>query len=123
MLRRSKFGNRKVEYDGYKFDSLAEHDHYIDLRLLESGGLIRDLKVHPVFVLFPRKRINGKVYSKRTYTADFRYYDIEREQVIIEDVKGFDKRTGKAITDSTESRFRREILLRHDGIVVEIVLR
>jgi len=69
--RRSKYGNTKVEYDGYKFDSKAEANRYRELKLLEKAGEIFDLVLQPKFTLVPKTVKRRAV----TYSADFRYYE------------------------------------------------
>lgn len=78
----NKFNARRVEYDGYMFASMDERDRYIQLKMMEQGGLIRDLELQPKF----RCEVNG--FHITTYKADFRYYDIQNKETIIEDVKG-----------------------------------
>jgi len=34
---RTKYGNRRVTEDGYVFDSVAERNHYLGLKLLKPG--------------------------------------------------------------------------------------
>ena len=43
----SKYRNKKVMYDGIKFDSIKEKNRYQQLKLLEQGGEIEDLKNRP----------------------------------------------------------------------------
>lgn len=81
----NKYNARKVEIDGYVFDSKMEGSHYLQLKTLAQAGLIRDLEMQPAFIC----KVNEKLITR--YTADFRYYDVEKGKVIIEDVKG--KRT------------------------------
>jgi len=90
-MSRSKYGNRKVQADGYTFDSKAEHNRYIELQLLLENGYIKDLKVHPVFELQkPFKDRSGKRWRAITYEADFAYIDCfdGKEVPTVEDVKG-----------------------------------
>ena len=37
MFRYNKYNNKKVEYDGYRFDSIKECTRYKQLRLLERA--------------------------------------------------------------------------------------
>lgn len=76
-----KYGNRKVEADGYRFDSQAEMRRYHELCLMLAGGLISDLDVHPKFPVV----INGE--RAFTYTADFSYIDARYGSMVVEDVK------------------------------------
>ena len=93
--KKSRYGNvQKPVCDGIKFDSQAELDRYNDLKLMERGGVIRDLKVHPRYPITIKGvevRVKSKRYSKRgrhlTYEADFEYYDVEQGRTRIEDVK------------------------------------
>ncbi len=63
--------------------SLKEARRYIELRLLEKAGSIRDLSTQ---VNFPLK-INGKLVC--SIRPDFIYWDIEKNIEVIEDTKGF----------------------------------
>jgi hypothetical protein len=84
----SKYGNKSVEFDGYKFDSLAELRRYQDLRIMENNGDISNLVVHPRFILqepFTHNHIRERAIA---YEADFSYYDRDGKK-IVEDVKGF----------------------------------
>ena len=85
----TKYNNKRVALDGYIFDSKAEAVRYQTLRLMEKGGLIEDLKIHPKFVLLEPFTVKGIRYRGVTYVADFAY--IENGQQVVEDVKG--KRT------------------------------
>lgn len=87
-MARSKYGNRRVAEDGYVFDSVAERDHYIGLRLLQLAGDIQQLQVHPKYVLLEgfKHQATGKRIRAITYTADFSY--VEAGQPVTVDVKG-----------------------------------
>ena len=113
----SKFGNKKVEYDGYKFDSKRECDRYKELRALRDQGKIKDLTLQPKFwlkcggkdILIKSERYpNGR---RASYRADFAFVD-DRGAEHVEDVKGF---------DTSGSRLRRAIVEAEYGVRVEIV--
>jgi hypothetical protein len=84
--KKPKYNARKVEIDGYTFDSQREAEQYQYLAALERAGQISNLEVHPRFTLFPRLYQNGKVLRPIRYTADFRYQ--EEGVDVVEDVKG-----------------------------------
>lgn len=84
----SKYHSRKTAVDGIVFDSAKEARRYVELKLLERAGKIRDLKLQPEFVLQPGFRKNGKTYRQIAYKADFSYFSVEEYKIIIEDVKG-----------------------------------
>jgi hypothetical protein len=75
----SKFLNKSIEIDGYRFDSLKEGRRYGDLKMLERAGRITDLKIHPAYPL----DVNG--YPICRYEADFSY--VENGASVVEDVK------------------------------------
>ena len=85
---RSKYGNRKIELDGFLFDSKKEAHRWIELRYMERAGLIRDLQRQVSFELIPAQRIGGRVVERACkYVADFVYKTKEGEK-IVEDSKG-----------------------------------
>ena len=89
--RRGKYNARITELDGVTFDSAAEARRYQELKLLEQAGKIRIIELHPRFMLQEGFTDRGKKYRPITYIADFMYFDIDADGVIVEDVKG--KRT------------------------------
>jgi hypothetical protein len=46
-VRRHKYNARKVELDGYSFDSQAEARYYQQLKLRQKAGEICEIVVHP----------------------------------------------------------------------------
>lgn len=110
-MARSKYGNRKVQLDGYVFDSQAEANRYCDLKLLECNGDIEGLEVHPKYLLQEGFRdCKGTWVPPITYAADFRY--VEGGQSVVEDVKGV----------QTEAfRLKRALFLRRYGLPLLIV--
>lgn len=77
---RSKYFNKKIEYEGYLFDSIKEKNRYEELRLAQKSGAISELKVHPKFDLI----VNGMKICRMI--LDFSYTD-ESGNSVIEDVK------------------------------------
>jgi hypothetical protein len=76
----SKYSAIRTEVDGILFASKREARRYVDLKVLEQGGLIKNLELQPKFPLV----VNGKHIA--FYQADFKY--VEDGETIIEDVKG-----------------------------------
>jgi hypothetical protein len=70
LTKEYKYPNKKIFYDGYKFDSIIECDRYKYLKLLEKANEIACLSVHPRISIV----INGEKIS--AYIADFLYYKI-----------------------------------------------
>lgn len=95
MRGRGRYGNvKKPMFRGRRFDSQRELNRYLELRMLRAAGVIRDLELQPSYpieiagikIMLKSKRyhIHGR---QMVYIADFRYFDIEMEDVVIEDVK------------------------------------
>jgi hypothetical protein len=79
---RSKYKNKKCVVDNIIFDSMHESRKYIELKMLKSGGAIKDFKLQVPFSF----ELNGKKICK--YYADFvvEYHDGHTEII---DCKGF----------------------------------
>lgn len=97
--KRSKHNNHKVECDGHVFDSKAEMRRYLDLKLLQRAGRIRDLVLQPAYAI-----------EIGIYTADFRYIDAQGV-THVEDVKGH----------ATEACKLRLKLMARLGVLVELL--
>ncbi len=105
----TKYGSKKVEFDGKTFDSKKEANRYYELRLLEREGAISDLQTQVKFELIPSQRINGKVVERPcTYIADFVY--MENGQKVVEDTKGF---------KTTDYIIKRKLMLYVHGIRIQ----
>lgn len=98
MIRKAKYGNRKVEVGGIVFDSKKEMERWLVLREAEGKGLIRNLRRQVEFELIPKitesvvrhlktkdKVIERFVQSAIMYVCDFQY---EKDGVVVvEDIK------------------------------------
>lgn len=99
----NKYKNKKVTIDGQTFDSKKEANRYSNLKLLENGGVIKNLQTQVKYVLIPAQyEGTGEYYTKGkhngeekkrlveheiSYVADFVY---EKDgETIVEDTKGF----------------------------------
>lgn len=96
----SKYGNKKVVWNGETFDSQKELSRYQELLLLQKAGVIQDLQRQVKYVLIPayyetRERTkNGKrlrperwcVERSVSYYADFVY--TKDGKTVVEDTKG-----------------------------------
>lgn len=85
--KQNKYKNKKVEYDGIKFDSQKEKSWYIKYKLMEQAGEIKDLKMQVSFTLIETFKLQDKTYRKTIYKADFTFIDKEGKYHVI-DVKG-----------------------------------
>jgi len=66
-----KYNNRKVEIDGYKFDSKLEAKFYLKLKALLESGEIVNLIVHPKYLLQEDFVKRGNHFNPIYYVADF----------------------------------------------------
>jgi len=98
---KGRYGNvNKIEHDGIRFDSKREFLRYMDLKILERAGEIKELEVHPKYPIV----IGGvpimvalnqhKPWGRHlTYEADFTYFERvpgtnnNKHKRVIEDVK------------------------------------
>ena len=97
---RSKYKNKKVFFDGHNFDSKKERDRYEFLKNAQDAGIIEQLELQVKFELIPAVReeyeeqLETKIKVKTrtiqkaiTYTCDFRYFNRNTGEWVVEDVK------------------------------------
>lgn len=86
---KAKYGNKKVNFGGEKFDSKAEWLRWNELQMLQYSGKIRDLRRQVKYHLIPEIMDDeGRVIeTAKNYYADFVY--TENGKMVVEDVKGF----------------------------------
>jgi len=108
-FRSSKFNAApKRCHQGIMHQSTLESRRCDELHLMQTGGLIRDLKAHPQ-VRFSLD-VNGQHIAD--YLCDFKYFDIERGAEIVEDTKGI-------ITDV--ARMKLKLMAAVHGVDVELI--
>ena len=49
--------------DGITFDSMAEMNRYLELKMLEKSGVISSLELQPKFLLIPKLKKAGGQYT------------------------------------------------------------
>ena len=104
-----KYRNKITEINGIKFHSKKEANRYVHLRILENANKIKDLELQPKIPLM----VNGKKIGN--YIGDFKYFDIEKLEYVIEDVKS-------PITKTPIYRLKKKILetYNHPIEIIEI---
>ena len=105
----NKYRNKKVIYNGITFDSIKEKNRYIELKILERAGLIKNLKLQYEFELQPTFILNNKKIRKISYIADFYYLDNELNDYIVEDTKGMRTDVYKIKKKMFEFKYKKEI--------------
>jgi len=99
----NKYNARKTKYDGHTFDSMAERNRYVELRLLEREGLIKDLRVHPRYEVFPAHTIEVRRNRAIHYEPDFTYSC--EGKLVVEDIKGVETQVFKIKRKLFEAKF------------------
>lgn len=127
MLKKSKYGSRKVSVNGETFDSVKEYRRFCELKLLEKAGTIAELERQKPFELIPAQYESFERYGKNgkrlkdgkrcieksvVYNADF-YYK-ENGAVIVEDTKS-------EATKTKDYIIKRKLLLYRYGIKIKEV--
>ena len=105
---RSKYGAKKVQIDGIWFDSKREGARYVELKMMQKSGMIRDLECHPKFPI----GIKGNFICD--VELDFKYLAPGFIGLgwYYEDVKG---------KDNPLSQLKRKLVEAEYGITVEVV--
>ena len=98
----NKYRNYKVKTrDGIVHDSKREANRWLELKLLERAGKIKDLQRQIKFVLIPAQYEQGTIGKRGgikkgklierecSYIADFVYIDTKTGKMVVEDTKGF----------------------------------
>lgn len=113
-----KIQHQRIIADGIEFDSKAEHDRYIELKLMQRAGLIKELECHPSYEVLPKQETpEGKQnFRPVVYTPDFRYITREGREVV-EEIKSEYSRKEK------DYIIRRKLLFYTQGIYVEELIR
>ena len=116
FFKQNKFKNKKIEHNGIIFDSKKEYSRYMELKLLEQAGIIKNLKRQVKYVLIPTQYEiqseilkNGKIKENKkvierecSYIADFVYE--ENDKTVVEDVKS-------EITKTPEYKIKKKLML------------
>lgn len=120
----AKYKNTKTIVDGITFDSKKEAKRWTELKLLESAGVISDLRRQVRFELIPSQRepdmigsrggiIKGKLLERKVeYIADFVYCDTETGETVVEDTKGI---------QTKDYKIKRKLMLWVHGIRIREV--
>lgn len=127
-MKRQKYGNHKVTYQGVTFDSEGEMARFIFLSNRQKEGVISDLKTQVEYLLIPAQyrpqivhlKTKDKVVQKLmerpcVYKADFVYF--RDGELVVEDFKG-----SKYMIDEKFPIKKKLMLYMHD-IEVKIVTK
>jgi hypothetical protein len=109
-MKRLKYGNRKVVYDGRTFDSQGECDRYKELYISHMAGNIELLYVHRPYPIV----VNTVLVC--TYVADFVYRDRDSGELVVEDFKSI-------ATKTPVYRLKKKLMLAVHGISIKETFR
>lgn len=100
----TKYKNKKIELDGFTFDSKAEANYYDHLKQLMKKGIVTAIVPQPRYLLQESFRKNGILFRKIEYIADFavQYADGHSEVV---DIKGVETTDFKIKRKLFEKRY------------------
>lgn len=109
MAKKQKYNN-----SGHG-SSLKERNRAAVLELMQKQGIISDLQKQVVYSLIPAQYgvVDGKkkcLERACTYRADFVYYDVEKQQLVVEDTKGCKTEVYK---------IKRKLMLHEHGIKIK----
>ena len=105
----AKYGNRKTEFNGQRYDSKAEARRAFELRALEMNGEITNVETQVTYRLV----VNEMLVAK--YRCDFKYVDVRTGLIVVEDVKS--PSTRKIPSYSIKKKLMKAC---HDRTVVEV---
>ena len=93
MYKPSKYKAKKTEYNGIIYDSKKEAKRAIELDFFQKNGIITGLQRQVKFSWIETHTLEKcsslEIKFKRSYIADFVYFDIEKQIEIVEDIKGY----------------------------------
>jgi hypothetical protein len=91
MIKKSKYGSKKTEYNGVIYDSKKEANRATQLDWLQKDHQISGLKRQVKFSWIETHQkdfVSDEVKFKRSYIADFVYFDHAIKKEVVEDAKG-----------------------------------
>jgi hypothetical protein len=77
--RANKYDAQRFDIAGESFDSKLEAEVYATLKLMERGGLIKNI----------RRQVTIQLTSRVKWRADFLVFEVKRAQDVIIEAKGF----------------------------------
>lgn len=113
---KTKYGNKITYLDGIKFHSQGEASRYLTLKHLERLGEIKDLKLQPKYLLMEKFTTKqGKKCGAIHYIADFTYFDVKLNSMVVEDFKGCETKDFKIKMKLFLNRYRDFIYILSQG--------
>jgi hypothetical protein len=86
--KKAKYRARPTVVNGIRFHSAREAARYLDLKLREKAGEIKELELQPKFPIYVCRRQNGELHKVCDLILDFRYREGPCGLLVVEDCKG-----------------------------------
>lgn len=106
----TKYNSKKVELDGYVFDSQIEARYYQQLKWLQKHKEILFFRLQPKYLLQEAFKKNGRTYRKIEYIADFEIHHLDGTIEVV-DVKGMETEAFKIKKKLFEKRYPHKLSL------------
>jgi hypothetical protein len=107
----NKYHNKKVQAEGFTFDSQKEYREYLELKQRKQIGDIKDFWHHYIVKLIVNEKLICKVI------VDFKIQNND-DSITYEDIKAYNKKTGKYIV-TTASRLKYKLFTAlHNAIIL-----
>ena len=125
----TKYNATKVTVDGHTFDSKKESNRYLELKLLERGKVISNLRTQVEFELLPNQYATEERYGKNGRRLKDKEILLERKCCYVADFVYTDNRTGETVVEDTKSEatrtpeyiIKRKLMLHKYGIRIREV--
>lgn len=106
----TKYNSKKVELDGYTFDSQIEARYYQRLKWLQEHKEILFFRLQPRYLLQEAFKKNGRTYRKIEYIADFEIHHLDGSIEVV-DVKGMETEAFKIKKKLFEKKYPHKLSL------------
>ncbi len=112
----SKYNNKILEADGYKFASKLEYEYYLYLLEKQKQGIVESFEMQVPFILLDAYEVQGRKERPIKLVADFviKYSDGREE---VQDTKGFCKPVDIIKKKLFESRYKRPLIFIGKSII------
>ncbi len=110
--KKSKYRNVRTMVDGHKFDSQREAQYWVELKLRQECGEIRELTRQVKYAL-ACPTPDGLQALVSSYVCDFVFFDVRENRKRLQDIKGQKETAMFAL--------KRKWLFLQSGIEIEVV--
>jgi hypothetical protein len=100
----NKLNNKKIQIDGFTFDSMLEADYYNYLKLLKKLGDVLHFHLQPKYILQKGFYKDGRYIRPITYKADFLVFYADKHIEVV-DAKGFETQQFKIKRKMFEDKY------------------